>query len=79
MLAREDKVVGVGAGQMSRVDSARIASINPSMRSEFLLRFRISLIHHDAALEGEVLSYSEIPDNRQVKVVATIGKLAADK
>ena len=39
---------------------ARIASINPSMRTEFLLRFRISLIHHDAALEGEVLSYSEI-------------------
>jgi Fic family protein len=39
---------------------ARVGSINPSMRSEFLLRFRISLIHHVAALEGEVLSYSEI-------------------
>src|SRR5688500_15922115 len=30
------------------------------MRKEFLQRLRISLIHHDAALEGEVLSYSEI-------------------
>src|SRR5262249_13452400 len=29
-------------------------------RTEFNNRLRISLIHHDAALEGEVLSYSEI-------------------
>jgi hypothetical protein len=39
---------------------ARVTGINPSMRAEYLLRYRISLIHHDAALEGEVLSYSEI-------------------
>lgn len=31
-----------------------------SLRAEFVQRLRISLIHHDAALEGEVLSYSEI-------------------
>jgi len=30
------------------------------IRREFQQRLRISLIHHDAALEGEVLSYSEI-------------------
>lgn len=39
---------------------SRVTGINPSMRAEYLLRYRISLIHHDAALEGEVLSYSEI-------------------
>jgi Fic family protein len=38
----------------------RSTSINPSMRAEFQTRLRISLIHHDAALEGDVLSYSEI-------------------
>jgi Fic family protein len=38
----------------------RAGSIGVSMRTEYLQRFRISLIHHDAALEGEVLSYSEI-------------------
>jgi len=37
-----------------------IASANPIARTEFNNRLRISLIHHDAALEGEVLSYSEI-------------------
>jgi Fic family protein len=39
---------------------ARSTGIAPSLRNEFALRLRISLIHHDAALEGEVLSYSEI-------------------
>lgn len=34
--------------------------ISASLRKEFVQRLRISLIHHDAALEGEVLSYSEI-------------------
>lgn len=34
--------------------------IAPGIRQEFQQRLRISLIHHDAALEGEVLSYSEI-------------------
>lgn len=37
-----------------------IAGANPVARQEFNNRLRISLIHHDAALEGEVLSYSEI-------------------
>ena len=37
-----------------------IATSNPVARPEFNNRLRISLIHHDAALEGEVLSYSEI-------------------
>lgn len=39
---------------------ARIGSVPPSLRKEFIQRLRISLIHHDAALEGEVLNYSEI-------------------
>jgi Fic family protein len=39
---------------------ARVVTAPPQVRAEFLQRFRISLIHHDAALEGEVLSYSEI-------------------
>jgi Fic family protein len=39
---------------------ARHAGTSPSLRREFVTRLRISLIHHDAALEGEVLSYSEI-------------------
>ncbi len=39
---------------------ARVATSNPVARQEFNNRLRISLIHHDAALEGEVLSYSEI-------------------
>lgn len=37
-----------------------ISTANPIARQEFNNRLRISLIHHDAALEGEVLSYSEI-------------------
>lgn len=39
---------------------SRLGSSNPVARTEFNNRLRISLIHHDAALEGEVLSYSEI-------------------
>jgi Fic family protein len=39
---------------------SRIQTVSPSLRNEFQGRLRISLIHHDAALEGEVLSYSEI-------------------
>ncbi len=38
----------------------RHAAVPPTIRKEFVTRLRISLIHHDAALEGEVLSYSEI-------------------
>lgn len=37
-----------------------VVTANPLARQEFNNRLRISLIHHDAALEGEVLSYSEI-------------------
>lgn len=32
----------------------------PGLKAEFESRLRISLIYHDAALEGEVLTYSEI-------------------
>ena len=39
---------------------SRVASAPAQLRTEFNNRLRISLIHHDAALEGEVLSYSEI-------------------
>ncbi|HEY0252416.1 MAG TPA: Fic family protein [Kofleriaceae bacterium] len=39
---------------------AVLPNANPVARQEFNNRLRISLIHHDAALEGEVLSYSEI-------------------
>jgi len=39
---------------------ARVVTANAVARTEFNNRLRISLIHHDAALEGEVLSYSEI-------------------
>lgn len=37
-----------------------VLTANPLARKEFNNRLRISLIHHDAAIEGEVLSYSEI-------------------
>jgi len=37
-----------------------LPNANAVARTEFNNRLRISLIHHDAALEGEVLSYSEI-------------------
>jgi len=46
--------------RISQAWRSRVSGISPAMRREFLLRLRISLIHHDAALEGEVLSYSEI-------------------
>ena len=39
---------------------ARVSGVPQQLRQEFIQRLRISLIHHDAALEGEVLSYSEI-------------------
>jgi Fic family protein len=39
---------------------SRHAGVPPQFRKEFATRLRISLIHHDAAIEGEVLSYSEI-------------------
>ena len=39
---------------------SRLSGVPSSLRREFTTRLRISLIHHDAALEGEVLSYSEI-------------------
>lgn len=35
-------------------------SVPPDVRDEYRARLRISLIYHDAALEGEVLSHSEI-------------------
>jgi Fic family protein len=38
----------------------RSKSVAQALRDEFLARLKISLIYHDAALEGEVLSYSEI-------------------
>lgn len=53
-------------GRYSEVDGAvgawRIAkkSAPANVRDEFEARLRISLIYHDAALEGEVLTHSEI-------------------
>lgn len=38
----------------------RLVTVPPALRKEFQQRLLISLIHHDAALEGDVLSYSEI-------------------
>lgn len=38
----------------------RVARVAPRLRKEFRQRLMISLIYHDAALEGEVLGYSEI-------------------
>lgn len=38
----------------------RTAAISADLRAEFEARLMISLIYHDAALEGDVLSYSEI-------------------
>ena len=38
----------------------RITGVSPILRREFQERLFISLIYHDAALEGDVLSYSEI-------------------
>jgi Fic family protein len=39
---------------------SRSPHVPTALKKEFHQRLRISLIHHDAALEGEVLSYSEI-------------------
>ncbi len=39
---------------------SRIAEIPAKLRNEFSSRLKISLIYHDSALEGEVLSHSEI-------------------
>ncbi|WP_428262637.1 Fic family protein [Haliangium sp.] len=38
----------------------RVNRVSPRLREAFHQRLMISLIYHDAALEGEVLSYSEI-------------------
>ncbi len=38
----------------------RTAAISTQLRAEFDARLMISLIYHDAALEGDVLTYSEI-------------------
>ena len=38
----------------------RIQGVPSELREEFLARLQISLIYHDAALEGEVLTHSEI-------------------
>jgi Fic family protein len=38
----------------------RLTSVPEALTREFRSRLRISLIYHDAALEGDVLSYSEI-------------------
>jgi Fic family protein len=38
----------------------RVARVAPRLRSEFRERLLISLIYHDAALEGDVLTYGEI-------------------
>jgi Fic family protein len=38
----------------------RVARIEPRLRDEFRERLLISLIYHDAALEGDVLTYAEI-------------------
>ncbi len=52
--------------RLTEVDAAvtrwreMVAMVSRELRTEFLRRLRISLIFHDAALEGEVLTYSEI-------------------
>ncbi len=38
----------------------RVSETSPALRDEFQNRLIISLIYHDAALEGDVLTYSEI-------------------
>ncbi|MBK9072246.1 MAG: Fic family protein [Myxococcales bacterium] len=37
-----------------------VANVNPKLREMFRNQLRISIIHHDGALEGEVLTQSEI-------------------
>ena len=53
---KETEDIDARFSEVDRVVQAwrtRSASINPQMRREFLTRLRISLIHHDAALEGD--------------------------
>jgi Fic family protein len=60
---KETEDIDARFSEVERVVSAwrtKVAGANPAARVEFNNRLRISLIHHDAALEGEVLSYSEI-------------------
>ena len=55
---KETEDIDARFSEVDRVVQAwrtRSASINPQMRREFLTRLRISLIHHDAALEGDVV------------------------
>lgn len=51
-----ERIVTAWRARVSTLSSGPLAVA----RTEFNNRLRISLIHHDAALEGEVLSYSEI-------------------
>ena len=54
------------AARFAQVDSVvkewriRTAEAPPAVRNEFEARLKISLIYHDAALEGDVLTHSEI-------------------
>jgi Fic family protein len=60
---KETEDIDARFSEVERVVSTwrtKLAGANPAARAEFNNRLRISLIHHDAALEGEVLSYSEI-------------------
>jgi Fic family protein len=60
---KETEDIDARFSEVERIVSAwrsRIQTVSTSLRNEFQGRLRISLIHHDAALEGEVLSYSEI-------------------
>lgn len=60
---KETEDIDARFGEVERIVAAwraKVVTANPAARAEFNNRLRISLIHHDAALEGEVLSYSEI-------------------
>ena len=60
---KETEDIDARFSEVERIVTAwrsRLGTSNPVARTEFNNRLRISLIHHDAALEGEVLSYSEI-------------------
>ena len=60
---KETEDIDARFSEVERIVTAwrtKLANANPVARTEFNNRLRISLIHHDAALEGEVLSYSEI-------------------
>ena len=49
-----------------------ISTANPVARTEFNNRLRISLIHHDAALEGEVLSATARSRRRSIRASSAI-------